>query len=64
MPGTGYWQVPLTDRAKEISAFVTPNGLYQFKVMAFGLKNAPSTFTRLMSRSSNRVSTQLCCIYR
>ena len=25
----GLWQVPLTDCAKEISAFVTPDGLYQ-----------------------------------
>ena len=24
----GYWQVPLTERAKEILAFVTPDGLY------------------------------------
>ena len=24
----GFWQVPLTDRAKEVSAFATPNGLY------------------------------------
>ena len=23
----GFWQVPLTDRAKEVSAFATPNGL-------------------------------------
>ena len=27
-----FWQIPLTDRAKEISAFVTPDGLYQYKV--------------------------------
>lgn len=27
----GFWRVPLTDRAKEISAFVTPKGLYQYK---------------------------------
>ena len=26
----GFWQVPLTDRAKEISAFVTPDGLFQY----------------------------------
>ena len=29
----GFWQIPLTDRAKEISAFVTPVILYQYKVM-------------------------------
>ena len=36
----GFWQIPLTDRAKECSAFVTPNGLYQYKVMPFGMKNS------------------------
>jgi len=45
----GYWQVPLTERSKEITAFVTPDQFYQCKVMAFGLKNAPSSFTRLMN---------------
>lgn len=34
----GYLQVPLTERAKEISVFVTPDGLYQFQVMPFGMK--------------------------
>ena len=45
----GFWQVPLTDRAKEISAFVTPDGLYQYKVMPFGMKNSPATFQRLIN---------------
>ena len=45
----GYWQVPLTNRAKEISAFVTPDGLYQCNVMPFGMKNAPGSFQRLMN---------------
>lgn len=33
----GYWQVPLSQRAQEISSFVTPSGLYSCKVMPFGL---------------------------
>ena len=46
----GYWQVPLTLRAREISAFVTPSGLYQYKVMLFGMKNAPATFQRMVNK--------------
>ena len=45
----GFWQIPLTDRAKEISAFVTPGGLFQYKVMPFGMTNSPATFQRLIN---------------
>ena len=45
----GYWQVPLTERAKEVSAFVTLDGLFQYNVMAFGVKNAPATFQRMIN---------------
>lgn len=46
----GYWQVPLTPRAQEISAFVTPDAFLQYKVMPFGVRNAPATFQRLVNR--------------
>jgi len=46
----GYWQVPLTPMSKEISAFVTPEGFYQYKVMPFGMKNAPATFQRMINQ--------------
>ncbi len=46
----GYWQVSLTERAKEISAFVTPDQFLNYTVMAFGLRNAPATFQRLVNR--------------
>ncbi len=45
----GYWQVPLTARASEISAFVTPDCFLQYNVMAFGLRNAAATFQRLVN---------------
>ncbi len=46
----GYWQVPLTERALEISVFATPDAFLQYKILAFGLKNAPATFQLLMNR--------------
>lgn len=45
----GYWQVPLSKRAQEISAFITSSGLYSYTVLPFGLRNAPATFQRLMN---------------
>jgi hypothetical protein len=44
----GYWQVPLTEKAKEMSAFVTPDVLFQYKVMSFCMKNGPATFQKMV----------------
>ncbi len=46
----GYWQVPLTNRAKESSAFVTPDAFLQYTVMPYGVRNAPATFQRIVNR--------------
>ena len=37
--------VALKDRPK--TAFVTPRGIFQFRVMTFGLNGAPASFQRL-----------------
>ena len=46
---SGYWQIPLSPEYKKFTAFTTPSGgQYQFRVMPFGLKNAPGTFQNFM----------------
>ena len=46
----GYWQIPVADEDRKYTAFVTPDGLYQFVRMPFGLVNSGATFNRLMRR--------------
>lgn len=52
----GYWQVPLTPRASEISVFVTPDNFLLYTVMPFCLCNAPATFQRLVNKVLGDVS--------
>lgn len=46
----GYWQVPLTNSAKNLTAFHVPSGLYNFKYMLLGLHGAAATFQRLVDQ--------------
>ena len=46
----GYWQIPLGESSKPMTAFATELGLMQFTVLPFGLQCAPAAFSRLMRR--------------
>jgi hypothetical protein len=46
----GYWQIPMTKSARQFTAFGTPDGLFEFTVMPFGLVTAPAIFTQMMRK--------------
>ena len=48
---SGFWQVDLSPNAQEPLAFITPQArVFKWKVMPFGVANAPALFQELMNK--------------
>ena len=47
---SGYNQIKMKEEDQEKTSFVTSQGLFCYKVMPFGLKNAGATYQRLMNK--------------
>ena len=60
---SGFWQVSLSQEPRVQMAFATHSGLFQFRVMPFGLCNVPATFERLMDRVLQGLQWSCCLIY-
>ncbi|GBM53839.1 Retrovirus-related Pol polyprotein from transposon 297 [Araneus ventricosus] len=60
---SGCWKIEVDDKDREKTAFVTSDGLYEFKVMPFGLCNAPATFERMMDTVLRGLKWNICLCY-
>ena len=46
----GYHQIALSPEDRKKTAFITPLGIYCYKVMLFGLKNADANYQRMVTK--------------
>lgn len=60
---SSYWQIPLRESEKEKTAFATPDGLYEFNVMEFGVCNAPATFEQMLETALRSLKWKTCFCY-
>lgn len=60
---SGYWQTPVREQDRPLTAFITPEGLWEYKNMPFGLCNAPATFQRMMDAVLAGAKWNWCLVY-
>ena len=59
---SGFWQIKLAEESIDWTAFTCPEGHFEWLVMPFGLKNAPSIFQRKMDQIFKKYDS-FCSVY-
>ena len=60
---SAYWQIKMAEDSVEKTSFICHLGTFCFKYMPFGLKNAPSTCSRVMSKIFEGENGRTCMVY-
>ena len=59
---SGFHQVPIAEKDRHKTAFWGKQGLYQWRVMPFGLRNAPTRFQRMMDQVLAKLESVRCFV--
>lgn len=60
---SGYWQIEIAESEKSKTAFIIPEGLYEFNVLPFGLASSPACFQRCMDQVLSGLKYNTCIVY-
>ncbi|XP_063547163.1 uncharacterized protein LOC134754752 [Cydia strobilella] len=60
---SGYYQIPISEESRHKTAFVTPDGQYEYNRMPFGLVNAPSVFQRTINKILSEAKVKYAIVY-
>ena len=59
----GYHQIALRKEDQEKTALITPRGVFYYKVMPFGLKNAGATYQRMITKMFSKLLGKTVEVY-
>jgi hypothetical protein len=60
---SGFWCLPIKESDKEVTAFSTRRGKYEFNVLPFGIQSGPSYMCRLMDAVLQGLAWEICMPY-